>query len=85
MYSVTIGCVKLRFGTFRLRERVRNLRLPARYYHFCYALSTQRWVSDTETATIPGNISIIPPQVKRFMEMRKDWRNSTKYGYEIVI
>ncbi|MPC89194.1 hypothetical protein E2C01_084130 [Portunus trituberculatus] len=42
---------------------MRNVRLHTRHYHLCYAFSTQRWVSDTETVLIPGKISIIPPQV----------------------
>ncbi|MPC88482.1 hypothetical protein E2C01_083387 [Portunus trituberculatus] len=42
---------------------MRNVRLHARHYHFCYAFSTKRWVSDKEAVIISGKISIIPPQV----------------------
>ncbi|MPD00229.1 hypothetical protein E2C01_095689 [Portunus trituberculatus] len=42
---------------------MRNVRLHARHYHLCYAFNTKKWVSDTETVNIPGNITIISPQV----------------------
>ncbi|MPC42168.1 hypothetical protein E2C01_035782 [Portunus trituberculatus] len=42
---------------------MRNVRLHARHYHLCYAVSSQRWVSDTETVITPEKISKIPPQV----------------------
>ncbi|MPC48294.1 hypothetical protein E2C01_042062 [Portunus trituberculatus] len=63
MYSTRTGCVKPKFRRFRLRKRMRNVRLHARYFHLCYAFSTQRWVSDTEAVIISGKSSIIPPQV----------------------
>ena len=62
-YSTRTAWVKLRFGRFWSRERVRNVRLSAKHYHLCYVLSTQRWVSVTETVIIPGKISILPSQV----------------------
>ena len=49
-----------RFGILRLRERARNVSLHDRHYNLCYALSTQRCISITETVVIPGKISIIP-------------------------
>ncbi|MPC69950.1 hypothetical protein E2C01_064182 [Portunus trituberculatus] len=63
MYSTRTSCVKPRFRMFRLREKMRNVRLHARHYHPCYAFSTKRWVFDTKTVIIQGKISIIPPQV----------------------
>ncbi|MPC88959.1 hypothetical protein E2C01_083886 [Portunus trituberculatus] len=33
---------------------MRNVRLHARDYHFCYAFSTKKWVCDTETVIVPG-------------------------------
>ncbi|MPC51158.1 hypothetical protein E2C01_044998 [Portunus trituberculatus] len=63
MYSTRTVCVKPRLTRFRLRQRMRNVRLHARHYHLCYVFSTQICVSDTETITIAGKISIIPPQV----------------------
>ncbi|MPC24637.1 hypothetical protein E2C01_017724 [Portunus trituberculatus] len=46
------GCVKPRFTTFWMRKRMRNVHLHARHYHLCFAFSTQRWVSGTETIII---------------------------------
>ena len=63
MYSMRTGCVKPRFGGFRTRERVRNVRLHARHYHLYYAFCTQRRVSDTEAVVIPRKVSIVAPQV----------------------
>ena len=63
MDSTRASCVKPGFGRFRSRERMRNVRLNARHYHLCYALCTQRWVSDTEAVIIPRNITIIPSNV----------------------
>ncbi|MPC36767.1 hypothetical protein E2C01_030235 [Portunus trituberculatus] len=60
MYSTRTGCIKPRCRRFRLRKRVRNVRLHARHYYLCYAFSTQRWVSDSKT--VIRKISIIPPQ-----------------------
>ncbi|MPC44961.1 hypothetical protein E2C01_038643 [Portunus trituberculatus] len=97
MYRTRTGCVKPRFRRFRLREKMRNLRLYARHYHLCYAFSTRRWVSDTETVIIIWKISIIPPQVPPTYRgktaevpllwgiLRNVWRNRTTYRNEIVI
>ncbi|MPC09806.1 hypothetical protein E2C01_002424 [Portunus trituberculatus] len=63
IYNTRTGWVKPRFKRFRLRKRVRNVRLHARHYHLLYAFSTKIWVYDTETVIIPGKISIIPPKV----------------------
>ena len=88
-----------RFGRFRSRKRVRNVRFRARHYHLCYALSalsTQRRVSITETLIIPRKISIIPPQVSQTSRGKtpkapplwrilwRNWRDRTRYRYEIV-
>ena len=97
MDSTRANCVKPGFGRFRSRKRVRNVRLHARHYHLCYALSTQRRVSVTESVIIPGKISIIPPQVcltsrgkipkapPLWRILRRNWRERTRYRNEIVI
>ncbi|MPC42009.1 hypothetical protein E2C01_035621 [Portunus trituberculatus] len=58
---------------------------------------TQRWISNTKTVIIPGKISIIPPQVPQtgigrtqeapllWRILKRDWRNRTRYRYEVVI
>ncbi|MPC39496.1 hypothetical protein E2C01_033034 [Portunus trituberculatus] len=97
MYSTRAGCVKPRFRRFRLRKRMKNVRLYARHYHLRYAFSTQRWVSDTKTVIIPRKISIISPQVPPtgrgktpeeppfWRILRRNWRNKTRYRNEIMI
>ncbi|MPC34340.1 hypothetical protein E2C01_027725 [Portunus trituberculatus] len=76
---------------------MRNVRLHARHYYFCYAFSTKGWVSDTEGVIFPGKITIIPPQVlpagrgktpeapSLWGILWRDWRNRTRYRNEIVI
>ncbi|MPC96589.1 hypothetical protein E2C01_091855 [Portunus trituberculatus] len=76
---------------------MRNVRLHARHYHLCYAFSTKRWLSDTETVIIPGKITIPPPQVPPsgigktpeapplWEILRRNWRNRTRHRNEIVI
>ncbi|MPC15328.1 hypothetical protein E2C01_008115 [Portunus trituberculatus] len=49
---------------------MRNVHLHAIHYHLCYAFSTKRWISDTETVIIPGKISIILPQVLQLAEAK---------------
>ncbi|MPC36369.1 hypothetical protein E2C01_029824 [Portunus trituberculatus] len=71
MYSSKTGSVKPRFRRFRLRKRMRNVRLHARHYHLCYAFSTKRWISDRETVIIPGKISKITPQVPQMAEAKR--------------
>ena len=97
MDSTRASCVKPGFGRFRSRKRMRNVRLHARHYHLCYALSTQRRVSVTEAVIIPRKISIIPPQVSPTSRgkmpkapplwriLRRNWRDRTRYRYKIVI
>ena len=97
MDSTRASCVKPGFGRFRSRERMRNVRLHARHYHLCYALSTQRWIPDTEAVIISRKIGIIPPQVSPTRRdktpkapplwriLRRDWRDRTRYRYEIAI
>ena len=95
--STRTSCVKSGFGRFRSREIMRNVRLHARHYHLCYALSTQRRVRDTKTVVILRKIRIISPQVTPtsrgktpkapplWRVLRRDWRDRTRYRYEIVI
>ena len=97
LHSMRTGWVKSRFGRFRLGERVRNVHLHVRHYLFFYVFSTRRWVSDTETLTIPGEISIFSSQVlligkSKMAEgsllwgiLRRDWRNMARCRYDIVI
>ena len=76
---------------------MRNVRLHGRHYHLCYALTTQRWVPDTEAVVITREVSIILLQVSLTSRaitpkapslwriLRRDWRHRTRYRYEIVI
>ena len=63
LYSVRRSGIKPRFGRFRLREKIRSVRLHARHCHLCYALSTQGRVSVTEAVIIPRKIGKVSPQV----------------------
>ncbi|MPC40495.1 hypothetical protein E2C01_034055 [Portunus trituberculatus] len=57
---------------------MRNVRLHARHYHLCYAFSTQRWVSDTETVITEENqhnTSSGPPNWQR-----QNARNTSTLG-----
>ena len=97
MDSTRASYVEPWFGRFRSRKRVRNIRLHARHYHLCYALSTQRRVSVTEAVIIPRKISTIPPQVSLtsigktpkasplWRILKRNWRDGARYRYEIVI
>ena len=96
MDSKRASSVKPGFVRFRSRKRVRNVRLHARHYHLCYALSTQRRVLDTEAVIIPRKISTIPLQVSLTSKgksskapplwriLRRNWRDRTRYRYEVV-
>ena len=63
LHSARTDYFKPRFGRFRLRKGVKNVRLHAGHYQFSYALITQRRISDKETVIISGKISIVPLQV----------------------
>ena len=81
--STRASCVKPGFGRFRSRERMRNVRLHARHYHLCYALSTQRRVSVTEAVIIPRKIrssQLAEAKRQRHLRFRGSWGGLGEIG-----
>ena len=70
MYSTRTDCVKQRFGRFRLRKRVGNVRSVLNTIASVMC-SAYRNGSDMNTIINPGKINIVPPQVPQLVEAKR--------------